>query len=284
MHNEHGRPFAGLRVLDATERRLKRHRLEGVQPLVVPPQVAPIAIPHGNERGDARALETSRIVVVRVPLRTISDRRRAAHSPAGDLRGQRGLRALLERAKHLAHHREVAELEEHERQQSVDRPVPAVEDPQPRHQPRAPADVSQRPRPSAVRLDPDQLLSRFDRGDLERGGVVDLAEHRHPVADLRVLELFEDPVGARVGGVVEQVVGVEPGLAESDLHQPRPDRRRRRVDRDRARAKDVSPGHEPSPGITAAPSASVAPQRRCQCRSSGAVANSGTATTTSASS
>jgi hypothetical protein len=67
VHNQDGRPFAGLRELDATERRLEDRGAEGLQPLEVALQVAPVAMPHFGKCTDVRARPQSRIIGTQSP-------------------------------------------------------------------------------------------------------------------------------------------------------------------------------------------------------------------------
>src|SRR5487761_2230759 len=150
---------------------------------------------------------------------TISAARSSPTAPA-DLAGALGrLCSSLDALQHAAFHREVAQLHQHEvEDRQAWRPPPVVLL-HARHEPGAASQRGQAPGPGAVRLlgrvrpmNPDHPFVRLERGHrIGDRETVQLLEHRHRVAGDRVLILLEDPLGASLTRVVDQVIRVEPG-------------------------------------------------------------------------
>jgi hypothetical protein len=136
----------------------------------------------------------------------------AARSRVIDGSPEVGFRAVADAEQHAAHHREVAELIEDNREQR-DRGVAPVEvDAQPGHQP-GPVrrECDEGPRPSAQRLMSQQPAVLLEPGNLERSRIRRCRRHRHPLSDLEVLELGQDAGRAGMTEVVQQVIRVKPG-------------------------------------------------------------------------
>jgi hypothetical protein len=74
----------------------------------------------------------------------------------------------------------------------------------------------------------DKRALRLDLGDEE--AVACPRRPRHQVADLNLLQFGTNSVGASEAAVVEAVVAVPAAAAAAQLHQPGPDRARRRLD------------------------------------------------------
>src|SRR5512142_3120661 len=85
--------------------------------------------------------------------------------------------------------------------------------------------------PASIRARPHEVVVRFDRRDLP---VVSFPD-RYDVADLHVLQLWDDTVGTGKTIVINPVVSVPAGAPIADLHQPGPDLLGSRVYGDRAR-------------------------------------------------
>lgn len=92
----------------------------------------------------------------------------------------------------------------------------------------------------------------------------------------------DDPRRARAPQVVEDVVGVPARLQAADLHQPRPHRVRRRVDRDRPGGVVLRPRHQLVSRHACRDLLGGGASRRCQGRISGAARNSGRSAPTAA--
>jgi hypothetical protein len=142
------------------------------------------------------------------------------------------LRAPPDSAKHLSHHRKVAELQqEHGRDDGEATGVPLLHAGD-----KAGSSARERrqlPGPGRVRLRPDEVLRRPEVGHDEgrrRCGV--LRHGRRDVPHMNRLPVAQQLLGARPAHGIEQVIAVEPRPARSHLDQPRPHVLGWRVDRD----------------------------------------------------
>ena len=116
-----------------------------------------------------------------------------------------------------------------------------------------PGAVAEPARPSGERVERPATGNR-QRGTQDEHALVLDDDHVEPclvigprrdsIADVEVLQLPRDLLGARNPGVVEAVVAVPAAAAEPHLHEPRPDSPAGRIDRDRHRRASARVGDD----------------------------------------